>query len=108
MRDASMSLLLANAIASACSRVISIWVSTPIRAGRRNGRTGGTSVVVASVGRRSETVSWGEPVWVKAGAGGCCAKMTGSVHASIVKAARRGAKKYLLHQARSPPSKCMG
>src|SRR5258708_769814 len=44
MREASISLLFARALARACCKLIWASPKTPTRAGRRKGRTGGTSV----------------------------------------------------------------
>ena len=68
MRDDSMSLLLASAMASVWSSEISIWVSIPVRGGKRNGRTGGTRVL----GRGDDMVAGGN-AWDGAGTGaGAC------------------------------------
>ena len=63
MREASMSLLLASAMASACCKVSCASPKTPMRAGRRKVRTGGSNVVAS---------------WRGACAGAVCAEAQGS------------------------------
>src|SRR5580704_16050464 len=74
MRDDSMSLLFASAMASVWSSEISIWVATPVRGGKRNGRTGGTSVL----GRGDDIVAGGKG---GDGAGACWATANERLHA---------------------------